>query len=166
MGSLNEKNTPHGILEISKIWSYHLNYMKMPFFTIIMNNKFLGMFWNSHILLWQINFKNLIHFIYQFIGLPSHFCCSPVSSSQWTQSDACRLKTVGGSSRLWSDRKHQFSGEQFIQTCIIEKLIITHQEPTEGIQVWILLGYASNILGYASKYCNYTSKRKLGRFPH
>ena len=36
--------------------------------------------------------------------------------------------------------------------CIIEKLIITHQEPIEGIKVWILLGYKSNILGYPSKY--------------
>ena len=31
-------------------------------------------------------------------------------------------------------------------TCIIEKLIITHLEPIEGIKVWILLGYPSNIL--------------------
>ena len=29
---------------------------------------------------------------------------------------------------------------------IIEKSIITHQEPIEGIKVWILLGYPSNIL--------------------
>ena len=42
--------------------------------------------------------------------------------------------------------------------CIIEKLIITHQEPIEGIKVWILLGYPS-------KYCNKTSKKKLGWFP-
>ena len=44
-------------------------------------------------------------------------------------------------------------------TSIIEKLIITHQEPIESTKVWILLGCPS-------KYCNYTSKRKLGRFPH
>ena len=31
-------------------------------------------------------------------------------------------------------------------TCIIKKLIITHQEPIEGIKVWILLGYPRNIL--------------------
>ena len=43
---------------------------------------------------------------------------------------------------------------------------ITHQEPIEGIKLWILLGYPSNILGYQSRYCNYFSKRKLGRFPH
>ena len=43
---------------------------------------------------------------------------------------------------------------------------MTHQEPTEGKKVWILLGYVFNILGYPSKYCNYTSKKKLGRFPH
>ena len=42
------------------------------------------------------------------------------------------------------------------RTCIIEKLIITHQEPIESIKVWILLGYPSKILGYSSKYCNYT----------
>ena len=51
-------------------------------------------------------------------------------------------------------------------TCILEKLIITHQEPIEDIKVWILLGYPSNILGYPSKFCNYTFKRKLGQFPH
>ena len=51
-------------------------------------------------------------------------------------------------------------------TSITEKLIITHQEPIEGIKVWILLGYPSNILRYSSKYCNYTSKKKLGQFPH
>ena len=48
----------------------------------------------------------------------------------------------------------------------MEKLIITHQEPIEGIKLWILLGYPSNILGYPSKYCNYISKKKLGWFPH
>ena len=32
-------------------------------------------------------------------------------------------------------------------TSIIEKLIITHQGPIEGIKAWILLGYPSNILG-------------------
>ena len=51
-------------------------------------------------------------------------------------------------------------------TCIIEKLIITYHEPIEGIKVWILLVYPSNILGYPNKYCNYTSKKKLGQFPH
>ena len=51
-------------------------------------------------------------------------------------------------------------------TRIIEKLIITHQKPIEGIKVWILLGYPRNQLGYPSKYCNYTFKKKLGRFPH
>ena len=40
---------------------------------------------------------------------------------------------------------------------MIEKLIITHQEPIEGIKVWILHGYPCNILGFPSKYCNYTS---------
>ena len=69
---------------------------------------------------------------------------------------------------------------------ILEKLIITYQEPIEGIKLGILLGYPSNILGYRSnilgypsnilgypsnifeylsKYCNYTSKRKLRWFP-
>ena len=47
-----------------------------------------------------------------------------------------------------------------------KKCIITHQEPIEGITVWILLVYPCNILGYPSKYCNYTSKKKLGWFPH
>ena len=42
---------------------------------------------------------------------------------------------------------------------IILKLIIAHQEPIEGIEVWILLEYPS-------KYCNYTCKKKLGRFAH
>ena len=60
-------------------------------------------------------------------------------------------------------RTSLFRRAVFIQ---IDKLIITHQEPTEGIQVLLLLGYPSNIPGYPSKYCNYTSKRKLGRLPH
>ena len=51
-------------------------------------------------------------------------------------------------------------------TCIIEKLIIPHQEPIEGIKVWILSEYPSNILGYPSKCCNYTSKKKVRCFPH
>ena len=46
----------------------------------------------------------------------------------------------------------------------MEKIIITHQEPIEGIKVWILLGYLSNILLYPSKYCNYTSKNKFHPF--
>ena len=37
-------------------------------------------------------------------------------------------------------------------TSIIEKLIITHKEPIEGIKAWILLGYPSNIFGYPRKY--------------
>ena len=37
-------------------------------------------------------------------------------------------------------------------TSIREKLIITHQEPIEGIKLWILLGYPSNILGYQVIY--------------
>ena len=45
-------------------------------------------------------------------------------------------------------------------TCIIKKLIITYQEPTEGIKVWILLGYPSNILRYKSKVI-----RKVPSFP-
>ena len=49
---------------------------------------------------------------------------------------------------------------------IIEKVIITHQEPRESMKVWLLLEYISYILGYPSKYCDCTSKRKLGRFPH
>ena len=54
------------------------------------------------------------------IGLPYFFfVCAPVSSAQY--------------------QKHQFSGEQLIQTCIIEKLIIIHHEPIEGMQVWILV---------------------------
>ena len=33
------------------------------------------------------------------------------------------------------------------------------KEPIDGIKVWLLLGYPSNILGYPSKYWNnYTSK--------
>ena len=51
----------------------------------------------------------------------------------------------------------------FLITCNIQKLINTHQEPIEGIKVWIMLGYPSNILGCPSKYCNYTSKKKFGQ---
>ena len=62
-----------------------------------------------------------------------------------------RLKTVGG---VGFEVKMSLSSRAVFITCIIEKLIITHQEPIEGIKVWILLGYPS-------KYCNYTSKRNL-----
>ena len=74
------------------------------------------------------------------------------------------LKTVGGVG--FEVTRNVTFQEPFFITCIIEKLIITHQEPIEGIKVWRLLGYPSNILGYPSKYCNYTSKKKLGQFPH
>ena len=53
--------------------------------------------------------------------------------------------------------------------CNIEKWMNRkrlHIEPIEGIKVWLLVGYLSNILGYRSKYWNYTSKTKLGRVPH
>ena len=42
-----------------------------------------------------------------------------------------------------------YSGQRYVKCCV---KLITHQEPIEGIQVWILLGYPSNILGYPSKY--------------
>ena len=41
----------------------------------------------------------------------------------------------------------------------------TNYHSIEYIQVWILLGYPSNILGYPINTGNYTSKKKLGRFP-
>ena len=62
--------------------------------------------------------------------------------------------------------KRHFSGERLYYRKINQWKEPTHQEPIEGLKVWILLGYPSNILGYQSKYCNYTSKKKLGRFPH
>ena len=62
--------------------------------------------------------------------------------------------------------KVTFQASGFYNTSITEKLIITHQEPIEGIKVCILLGYPCNILGYPSKYSNYTSKKKFGHFPH
>ena len=79
-------------------------------------------------------------------------------------------------------------------TCIIKIIIISHKEPIEGIKVWILLRYISNILRYPSnilrypsnilrypsnilrypsnilrypsKYCNNTSKKKIDLFLH
>ena len=41
----------------------------------------------------------------------------------------------------------------------------TNYHSIECIQVWILLGYQSNIFGYPVNTGNYTSKRKLGWFP-
>ena len=38
----------------------------------------------------------------------------------------------------------------FYTTWIVKELINKHQEPIEGIKVWILLGYPSNVLGYKS----------------
>ena len=61
--------------------------------------------------------------------------------------------------------KNDFSGERFYYRKIHQEKEPTHLEPIEGIKVWILLGYPSNIPGYPSKYCNYTSKKKLGGFP-
>ena len=43
--------------------------------------------------------------------------------------------------------------------CIIDKWIITYQEPIKGIKVRLLLGYPS-------KYRNYTSKKQFLQFPH
>ena len=40
-------------------------------------------------------------------------------------------------------------GQRYVTRCAT---LITHQEPMEGIQVCILLGYPSNMLGYPSKY--------------
>ena len=40
-------------------------------------------------------------------------------------------------------------GQRYVKCCV---KLITYQEPIEGIQVWILLGYPSNMLGYPSKY--------------
>ena len=40
-------------------------------------------------------------------------------------------------------------GQRYVKRCVN---LITYQEPIEGIQVWILLGYPSNILVYPSKY--------------
>ena len=66
----------------------------------------------------------------------------------------------------WPETSLSRRAVYIIKFNIIEKLIIAHQELIEGIKVWILPGYTSNILGYPSKYCNYTSKKKLGGFPH
>ena len=41
-----------------------------------------------------------------------------------------------------------------------------HKEPIEGVKVWLLLGFPSNILGYPSKYQNHTYKNRFGQFPH
>ena len=41
----------------------------------------------------------------------------------------------------------------------------TNYDSIECIQVWMLLGYPSNILGYPINSGNYTSKRKLWWFP-
>ena len=48
----------------------------------------------------------------------------------------------------------------------MDKWIITHQEPIEGIKVRLLLRYPSNILEYPTKYQNFTSKKQFGWFPH
>ena len=47
-------------------------------------------------------------------------------------------------------------GQRYVTRCVKQ---ITHQEPIEGTQVWILLGYSSNILGYQSKYLVITITR-------
>ena len=61
--------------------------------------------------------------------------------------DAYRLKIVGGVDFEVNEN------DTFQESIFIEKLIIIHEEPIQGIKVWILLVYPSNILGYPSKYC-------------
>ena len=46
--------------------------------------------------------------------------------------------------------------QRYVMRCV---KLITHQEPTEGIQVWVYLGYERNILGYPSKYLVITIPR-------
>ena len=47
-------------------------------------------------------------------------------------------------------------GKRYVKRCV---KLITHQEPIEGIQVWILPGYPSNILGYEGEYLVITIPR-------
>ena len=47
-------------------------------------------------------------------------------------------------------------GQRYVTRCV---KLITHQETIEGIQVWALLGYPSNILGYPGKYLVITIPR-------
>ena len=47
--------------------------------------------------------------------------------------------------------KRNFSGEQSLGRKMIKYKEPTHKEPIEGIKVWLLPGYPSNILGYPSK---------------
>ena len=129
-----------------------------------MNNKFYGFFWKAHIF-WakQTTFKINKNKNYQFIRMMRKlvictrflFTMNPVG---------CRLKTVEGVG--FEVTSYITFQELFFITCIVEKFIITYQEPIEGIKVWILLRFPCNILWNPSKYFNYTSKKKLGLFFH
>ena len=100
------------------------------------------------------NFKNMYKKITHFLVLRDNWAYAPVSSSQWTESDACRLKTVGGVgfevTRNITFQEHSF------YNMYNRKINYYNQEPIEGIKV--------NISWYPSNYC-YTSKKKLGWFP-
>ena len=123
------------------------------------------MFLNSPKQFCKINdYKNLLLFFYQFIGLRVIFVCTPFPLHNESSSLPVGWKLWEQLALKWPERS--IFRRAVYTTFIIEKLIITHQEPILGIQVWILLGYPSNILGYPSEYCKYTSMMKLGWFPH
>ena len=86
-----------------------------------------------------------------------NWVCAPVYPSQWTQSDACRLKTVVGVGfEVTGNVTFQEIGFYNIYNWKINNYT---SRTNRSIKVWILLGYPS-------KYCNYTSNKKLGRVPH
>ena len=39
----------------------------------------------------------------------------------------------------------RYEGQSYVTRCV---KLLSHQEPIEGIRVWILLGYPSNVLQY------------------
>ena len=94
------------------------------------------------IFFYKINkFKNFVKKMFKFRGLPRY--SSMLTCFLFT---AWRLKTVEGVGFEVTGnvtfQKHVF--------CITEKILITHQQPIEGIKVQILVGYPYNILGYPS----------------
>ena len=119
---------------------------------------------------WMINFKQFFESTY-FLGQnkqlkkKNYRKAEIIGNTQWTQSNACRLKTGGGVG-------FEVTGNVTFQGSDLYKKYYRkiHNNYTSRTnrrhKVWILLGYPCNILGYQSKYCNYTSKKKFGQFPY
>ena len=128
-------------------------YSAMPFFPIIMNNKFCGIFGNLLFFSAKINVKNLLKnipiywFAEPFLDVhPFPLHNEPTSMSE--------------SWKLWEELALKWPEMSIFRRAVYTNMYyqtINDSISTQDI-VWLLLGYPS-------KYCNHTYKRKLGPSP-